>query len=230
MFLNLEATEGWTMFLFVVSSQPLQWWQKRWERDSLWLLWNRSLCRRESSFESSISHPLLKFFGLCYVSWLLSNTCGVFVAAHRSEVGILTSTALLCRVIRQVTSGALLQEMVYFLLGEEREPETPATIAQIPLRHRLIEHCDHLSDEVLIGHLLLFRMYPVLPMNLPLTSLMSGWSFIQVFLSRPFLITLMRLQKWKSSIHNFIFKCTNGLLPFKSSSESYDLKKKAHEY
>ncbi len=77
---------------------------------------------------------------------------------HRSEVGILTSTALLNRIIRQVTSEALLQEMVYFLLGEEREPETAATVAQNPLRHRLIEHCDHLSDEVLTKLVLLFRM------------------------------------------------------------------------
>lgn len=65
-------------------------------------------------------------------------------------MGILTSTALLNRIIRQVTSEALLQEMVYFLLGEERDPEASATIAQNPLRHRLIEHCDHLSDEVVI--------------------------------------------------------------------------------
>ena len=68
--------------------------------------------------------------------------------ASRSEVGILTSTALLNRIIRQVTSEALLQEMVYFLLGEDTEPETLATITGHPLRHRLIEHCDHLSDEV----------------------------------------------------------------------------------
>lgn len=65
-----------------------------------------------------------------------------------SEVGILTSTALLNRIIRQVTSEALLQDMVYFLLGEEKGPETLASIAQNPLRHRLIELCDHLSDEV----------------------------------------------------------------------------------
>ncbi|XP_075875135.1 FHF complex subunit HOOK interacting protein 2A isoform X1 [Nelusetta ayraudi] len=64
-----------------------------------------------------------------------------------SEVGILTSTALLNRIIRQVTSEALMQEMVYFLLGEDEEAETQATISQNPLRHRLIEHCDHLSDE-----------------------------------------------------------------------------------
>uniref|UniRef100_A0A8C2EBE6 Family with sequence similarity 160 member B1 n=1 Tax=Cyprinus carpio TaxID=7962 RepID=A0A8C2EBE6_CYPCA len=74
-----------------------------------------------------------------------------------SEVGILTSTALLNRIIRQVTSEALLQETIYFLLGEETGPETPAGITQHPLRHRLIEHCDHLSDEISIMTLRLFE-------------------------------------------------------------------------
>lgn len=82
-------------------------------------------------------------------------------------MGILTSTALLNRIIRQVTSEALQQEMVYFLLGEEKEAETAATIAQNPLRHRLIEHCDHLSDEVLIKKLSLFRICMAPLMNLP---------------------------------------------------------------
>lgn len=74
-----------------------------------------------------------------------------------SEVGILTSTALLNRIIRQVTSEALLQETVYFLLGEDKTSESLATIAQNPLRHRLIEHCDHLSDEISIMTLRLFE-------------------------------------------------------------------------
>ncbi|XP_076831149.1 FHF complex subunit HOOK interacting protein 2A [Brachyhypopomus gauderio] len=74
-----------------------------------------------------------------------------------SEVGILTSTALLNRIIRQVTSEALLQETVYFLLGEEVGPEAPASVAHIPLRHRLIGHCDHLSDEISIMTLRLFE-------------------------------------------------------------------------
>uniref|UniRef100_A0A3Q3ECL3 FHF complex subunit HOOK interacting protein 2 n=1 Tax=Hippocampus comes TaxID=109280 RepID=A0A3Q3ECL3_HIPCM len=74
-----------------------------------------------------------------------------------SEMGILTSTALLNRIIRQVTSEALLQEMVRFLLGDESEAETPSTIAQNPVRHRLIEHCDHLSDEISIMTLRLFE-------------------------------------------------------------------------
>uniref|UniRef100_A0AAY5KCY5 FHF complex subunit HOOK-interacting protein C-terminal domain-containing protein n=1 Tax=Esox lucius TaxID=8010 RepID=A0AAY5KCY5_ESOLU len=79
------------------------------------------------------------------------------LAAKGSEVGILTSTALLNRIIRQVTSEALLKEMVYFLLGEDMGPEALASISQHPLRHRLIEHCDHLSDEISIMTLRLFE-------------------------------------------------------------------------
>lgn len=74
-----------------------------------------------------------------------------------SELGILTSTALLNRIIRQVTSESLLLETVYFILGEERATESLATINRIPLRHKLIEHCDHLSDEISIMTLRLFE-------------------------------------------------------------------------
>ncbi|KAM8806019.1 FHF complex subunit HOOK interacting protein 2A isoform 1-T1 [Eudromia elegans] len=74
-----------------------------------------------------------------------------------SEMGILTSTALLHRIVRQVTSDVLLQEMVYFILGEHREPETLSDINRHPLRHRLIEHCDHISDEISIMTLRLFE-------------------------------------------------------------------------
>ncbi|KAM7330385.1 hypothetical protein ACRRTK_011998 [Alexandromys fortis] len=74
-----------------------------------------------------------------------------------SEMGILTSTALLHRIVRQVTSDVLLQEMVAFILGEQREPETLSEISRHPLRHRLIEHCDHISDEISIMTLRLFE-------------------------------------------------------------------------
>ncbi|XP_050193107.1 FHF complex subunit HOOK interacting protein 2A [Myiozetetes cayanensis] len=74
-----------------------------------------------------------------------------------SEIGILTSTALLHRVVRQVTSDVLLQELVYFILGEHRDPETLADINRHPLRHRLIEHCDHISDEISIMTLRMFE-------------------------------------------------------------------------
>ncbi|XP_074763899.1 FHF complex subunit HOOK interacting protein 2A isoform X2 [Athene noctua] len=74
-----------------------------------------------------------------------------------SEIGILTSTALLHRIVRQVTSDVLLQEIVYFILGEHREPETLSDINRHPLRHRLIEHCDHISDEISIMTLRMFE-------------------------------------------------------------------------
>ncbi|KAM6266305.1 FHF complex subunit HOOK interacting protein 2A [Porphyrio hochstetteri] len=74
-----------------------------------------------------------------------------------SEMGILTSTALLHRIVRQVSSDVLLQETVYFILGEHREPETLADINKHPLRHRLIEHCDHISDEISIMTLRMFE-------------------------------------------------------------------------
>ncbi|XP_044295470.1 FHF complex subunit HOOK interacting protein 2A isoform X2 [Varanus komodoensis] len=74
-----------------------------------------------------------------------------------SEIGILTSTALLHRIVRQVTSDALVHEMVSFILGEQREPENLADINRHPLRHRLIEHCDHISDEISIMTLRMFE-------------------------------------------------------------------------
>ncbi|XP_063291164.1 FHF complex subunit HOOK interacting protein 2A [Pelobates fuscus] len=74
-----------------------------------------------------------------------------------SEIGILTATALLHRIVRHVTSEALLQQIVYFLLTEKREPETLRDIQKSPLRHRLIEHCNHISDEISIMTLRLFE-------------------------------------------------------------------------
>ncbi|KAM9325172.1 FHF complex subunit HOOK interacting protein 2A [Gastrophryne carolinensis] len=74
-----------------------------------------------------------------------------------SEIGILTATSILHRIVRQVTSDALLEQIVYFLLGEERDPETLNGIHKIPLRHRLIEHCNHISDEISIMTLRLFE-------------------------------------------------------------------------
>ncbi|XP_061692456.1 protein FAM160B1 isoform X2 [Syngnathoides biaculeatus] len=102
----------------------------------------------QKSAASVMAKALRERFFVCVMEPQLMQT---------SEVGILTSTALLNRIIRQVTSEALLQEMVFFLLGEESEAETPSAIAQNPLRHRLIEHCDHLSDEISIMTLRLFE-------------------------------------------------------------------------
>ncbi|XP_069473838.1 FHF complex subunit HOOK-interacting protein 2B isoform X2 [Ambystoma mexicanum] len=75
-----------------------------------------------------------------------------------SEYGILTSTAVITALVRQITAPALLEEMVFFLLGSERQSETPTdSHHRHPLRDQLIEHCNHLSDEISIATLRLFE-------------------------------------------------------------------------
>lgn len=66
---------------------------------------------------------------------------------HRSEQSVLTSTALLTALLRQLRSPALLQETVAFLLGPEQRPAAPED-SPCTLCAHLIRHCDHLSDEV----------------------------------------------------------------------------------
>ncbi|XP_032990741.1 FHF complex subunit HOOK interacting protein 2B isoform X2 [Rhinolophus ferrumequinum] len=74
---------------------------------------------------------------------------------HVSEQSLLTATALLTALLRQLRSPALLQEAVTFLLGMEQQPaalEDPCTLCV-----HLIRHCDHLSDEISIATLRLFE-------------------------------------------------------------------------
>uniref|UniRef100_A0A2K6MSG0 FHF complex subunit HOOK interacting protein 2B n=1 Tax=Rhinopithecus bieti TaxID=61621 RepID=A0A2K6MSG0_RHIBE len=75
---------------------------------------------------------------------------------HVSEQSILTSTALLTAMLRQLRSPALLQEAVAFLLGTDRQPEAPRDNPHALSAH-LIGHCDHLSDEISIATLRLFE-------------------------------------------------------------------------
>ncbi|KAL0612678.1 Protein FAM160B2 [Plecturocebus cupreus] len=75
---------------------------------------------------------------------------------HVSEPSILTSTALLTAMLRQLRSPALLREAVTFLLGTDRQPETPGD-KPCALYAHLIGHCDHLSDEISIATLRMFE-------------------------------------------------------------------------
>uniref|UniRef100_A0A2I3LPY7 FHF complex subunit HOOK interacting protein 2B n=1 Tax=Papio anubis TaxID=9555 RepID=A0A2I3LPY7_PAPAN len=75
---------------------------------------------------------------------------------HVSEQSILTSTALLTAMLRQLHSPALLREAVAFLLGTDRQPEAPRDNPHALYAH-LIGHCDHLSDEISIATLRLFE-------------------------------------------------------------------------
>uniref|UniRef100_A0A2K5YD19 FHF complex subunit HOOK interacting protein 2B n=2 Tax=Mandrillus leucophaeus TaxID=9568 RepID=A0A2K5YD19_MANLE len=75
---------------------------------------------------------------------------------HVSEQSILTSTALLTAMLRQLRSPALLREAATFLLGTDRQPEAPRDNPHALYAH-LIGHCDHLSDEISIATLRLFE-------------------------------------------------------------------------
>uniref|UniRef100_UPI00398F6F0C FHF complex subunit HOOK interacting protein 2A-like n=1 Tax=Pristiophorus japonicus TaxID=55135 RepID=UPI00398F6F0C len=74
-----------------------------------------------------------------------------------SEMGILSSTALLMGVVTHITSPRLLDELVFFLLGDQREAEVPTDPACHLLRSQLIERCNHLSDEISMATLRFFE-------------------------------------------------------------------------
>ncbi|XP_040098514.1 protein FAM160B2 isoform X5 [Oryx dammah] len=75
---------------------------------------------------------------------------------HVSEQSVLTSTALLTVMLRQLRSPALLREAVAFLLGMDQQPAAPEDSPHTLCAH-LIRHCDHLSDEISIATLRLFE-------------------------------------------------------------------------
>lgn len=65
----------------------------------------------------------------------------------RSELAVLSATAMLTGTVRQIRAPPLLHRLVLFLLGPDRHPETPEDTPH-PLRTQLIDRCNHLSDEV----------------------------------------------------------------------------------
>ncbi|MBN3321323.1 F16B2 protein, partial [Atractosteus spatula] len=74
-----------------------------------------------------------------------------------SEVGVLVATALLFLSVRQISAPLLLEELVFFLLGNRREPEARVDTETHALRFHLVEHCDHISDEISLATLRLFE-------------------------------------------------------------------------
>ncbi|XP_041088432.1 protein FAM160B2-like isoform X1 [Polyodon spathula] len=74
-----------------------------------------------------------------------------------SEIGVLITTMLLTLVVRQISSPMMLEEVVFFLLGDQRAPELPMDSESHVLRYHLIEHCDHISEEISVATLRLFE-------------------------------------------------------------------------
>ncbi|XP_043103505.1 FHF complex subunit HOOK interacting protein 2B [Puntigrus tetrazona] len=88
-----------------------------------------------------------------------------------SEVGILVHTALLSCSVRHIRSPALLEELVQFLLGSDTHYEQRQDTHTHVLRYRLIEHCNHISDEISITTLRLFEELLQKPNKSILTNL-----------------------------------------------------------
>ncbi|XP_059152978.1 FHF complex subunit HOOK interacting protein 2A-like isoform X2 [Physella acuta] len=72
-----------------------------------------------------------------------------------SESGVLVATTYLTRCLRTVCSPALLREFCFFLLGQERNIEEKDCPGHL-LTKRLLERCNHLSEEVCLATLKLF--------------------------------------------------------------------------
>ncbi|MBN3310131.1 F16B2 protein, partial [Amia calva] len=73
---------------------------------------------------------------------------GVDTVHWRSEAGVLVATVLLSSVVRQTWAPVLLEELVFFLLGSQRQPEERMATESHVLRYHLVKHCDHISDEL----------------------------------------------------------------------------------
>lgn len=95
--------------------------------------------------------------------------CGSVGSPRRSEQSVLTSTALLTVMLRQLRAPALLREVVAFLLGMDQQPAAPEDSPRTLCAH-LIRHCDHLSDEVRRAALLSIHLHPTLPTGFPEAS------------------------------------------------------------
>lgn len=87
-------------------------------------------------------------------TWLSAPGPGSVFSPCSSEQSVLTSTALLTAMLRQLRSPALLREAVAFLLGTDPQPAAPDDGPRTLCAH-LIGHCDHLSDEVSGGSIVL---------------------------------------------------------------------------
>ncbi|XP_076104685.1 FHF complex subunit HOOK interacting protein 2A-like isoform X1 [Mytilus galloprovincialis] len=74
-----------------------------------------------------------------------------------SETGAVLATAYLTRCLRTVCSHPLLAEFCKFILGDDMLPEVEGT-DKWRVRRRLIDRCDHLSEELSLASLKLFDM------------------------------------------------------------------------
>ncbi|RUS80236.1 hypothetical protein EGW08_012001 [Elysia chlorotica] len=73
-----------------------------------------------------------------------------------SESGAIVATFYVNRCLRTVNSPAFLKEFCFFLLGKDRSVEIKVGTDHHPLHKRLLERCNHVSEEVCLATLKLF--------------------------------------------------------------------------
>lgn len=102
----------------------------------------------------TIANPLV---GRALAKYIYTNFLRAIIEPgilQTSEAGVVACTAYLRRCLKTVSS-ILLSEFVHFILGEEKHYEK-TTEGSCKIRNRLIQHCNHLSEEVSLISLKLF--------------------------------------------------------------------------
>ncbi|KAJ4448990.1 hypothetical protein ANN_00382 [Periplaneta americana] len=66
-------------------------------------------------------------------------------------------TAFISKCLKQISAPALLTEFLYWLVGENRDPELPG-VSTCPIREHLLENCFHEQDEISLETLRLFEV------------------------------------------------------------------------
>ncbi|KAL0978949.1 hypothetical protein UPYG_G00178320 [Umbra pygmaea] len=97
----------------------------------------------------------VKLARLIHHHWLISVLQPELL--QMSEISVLLNTAILCCAVRNAQSQALVEVFVLFLLGGDMKSELRLDTKTHMLRYHLIEHCDHISDEISITTLHLFE-------------------------------------------------------------------------
>ncbi|GAB1598710.1 protein FAM160B1-like isoform X3 [Argonauta hians] len=93
-----------------------------------------------------------------FAKFIYNNFLVAFVEPaimQTSETGVVAATAYLRQCLKTVVSSVLLSEFVHFILGDEKKSEKSPE-GSCKMKTRLIERCNHLSEEISLISLKLF--------------------------------------------------------------------------
>jgi hypothetical protein len=118
------------------------------------------------------AHPFIADKLVKGLSDMFMNKCLLPLLLHPREDYILATTNYLGRILQMISAPSLVQEFAIFLLGTDTNPEVrhPPTVNH-KLRHALIQHCDHVSEQLSMSTLRLFGVLLALPTEHVITNL-----------------------------------------------------------